>query len=385
VSGLASILIALALATIPPVARGDGPTIRWEVDPSGATTGVSVVGLSKVTLEAMASESLTPDRRAQVFAIAAGDPKATDRPRMLGTYRVDGTTYRFTPSYPFDRGRAYTATFRPILIPGGSGAEVSSIYTVPKRVKASTSLIQVTPSADQVPENLLKFYFTFSSAMSRGEVYDRVRLLKDDGKPVDLPFLRLGEELWDPTGTRLTVLIDPGRIKRGLRPREENGPVLEAGRRYTLVIDRGWPDADGDPLALEVRKSFRAGPADETQPDPRTWTIDRPSASTRQPLTITFPESLDRGLLASALDLVNLDGKPVAGRLEIKADETRWEFTPETAWAEGELQLLIDADLEDLAGNSILRPFEVDIQRDTPLRPEPKVIHLPIVIRAKGK
>ena len=246
-------------------------------------------------------------------------------------------------------------------------------------------MTRVSPSSDRLPENLLKFYLYFSSPMSRGEVYDRVRLLKDDGQAVDFPFLRLGEELWDPSGTRLTLLIDPGRIKRGLKPREEHGPVLEAGRTYTLVIDPAWPDAEGDPLGAEFRKTFRTGPADETQPDPKTWSIARPAPSTREPLVLTFPESLDRALIDSALVLVDPKGEEVDGRLEIEANETRWRFTPEAPWLEGEYKLQIENDLEDLAGNSIRRPFEVDIQRDTPLRPEARFIHLPIPIRAKGR
>jgi hypothetical protein len=391
VSGYRLLSMALVLAIALPVASlgqatTAGPTIRWEVDPSGSTSGVSVVGLPPDALKALADPAWTAERRAGVFSIAieTGGPNRSDRPSMMGTCRVEGDLLRFTPRYPFDRGRTYSATFRPALLPGGSGIDVTSSRLIPKPVRAVTVVTRVTPSSDRVPENLLKFYLYFSSPMSRGEVYDRVRLLKADGQAVDLPFLRLAEELWDPSGTRLTLLIDPGRIKRGLRPREENGPVLEAGKTYTLVIDRGWPDAEGDPLGSEYRKTFRAELADETQPDPKTWKIARPSSSTREPLALTFPEPLDRALIESALTLVDPKGEPVAGHLEIKANETRWEFTPEAPWVEGDYQLLVDADLEDLAGNSILRPFEVDVQRDTPLRPEAKVIRLPIAIRPRG-
>ena len=366
--------------------RAAGPTIRWEVDPSGATIGVSVVGLSPDALRALGDPSWTAERRTEIFSIAIelGGPKRPDRPNMMGSCRVEGDSLRFTPRYPFDRGRTYSATFRPALLPGGSGAEVTSNHRIPKPSRAATSVTKVTPSADCVPENLLKFYLFFSAPMSRGEVYDRVRLLKEDGRPVDLPFLRIAEELWDPTGTRLTLLIDPGRIKRGLKPREENGPVLEAGRAYALVIDRGWPDAEGDPLDKEFRKTFRAEAPDETQPDPKTWKIVRPAASTREPLTLIFPEPLDRALIGSGLTLVDAGGDLIAGQVEIGAKETRWGFTPEAPWIEGAYQLLVDADLEDLAGNSILRPFEVDVQRDTPTRPESKIIRLSIAISPKG-
>ena len=60
---------------------------------------------------------------------------------------------------------------------------------------------------------------------------------------MDAPFLELDEELWSPDGDSLHLVFDPGRIKRGLKPREEVGPVLEAGKSYSLVIDREWVDA----------------------------------------------------------------------------------------------------------------------------------------------
>ena len=203
---------------------------------------------------------------------------------MLGTCRVEGDALRFTPRYPFDRGRTYLATFRPSLMPGGSGPDVTSSHLVPRPARAVTTLTRISPMGDRVPENLLKFYLTFSSPMARGEVYDRVRLLKADGQAVDLPFLRIAEELWDPTGTRLTLLIDPGRIKRGLKPREESGPVLEAGRVYTLVIDAGWPDAEGrSRSAWRLGSRFRRDRPTRPSPTRNPGEIEQPTGSTREP------------------------------------------------------------------------------------------------------
>ena len=368
---------SLAIATPP------GVVIVPEVDRSGTTTGVKVVGLSQEASKSLADPSWSACRLADLFQIAVEveGPKPTGLPAMLGSYHVDADSIRFVPRYPFDRGRSYSATFRPSLVPGGSGPEVSRRFTIARNRKGSTSVVRVTPSGDRLPENLLKFYLHFSAPMSRGQVYDRVRLLKEDGQAVDLPFLRLAEELWDPTGTRLTLLVDPGRIKRGLKPREEFGPVLEAGRRYTLAIDRGWLDAEGEPLAGDFRKPFLAVAADEGQPDPKNWAIDRPVAESRSPLRIRFPESLDGALVESALRLLDPRGDEVAGKLAIGPGEASWSFTPEAPWPAGTYQLVVDADLEDLAGNSILRPFEVDVQRDTPSRPEAQSIRIPISIR----
>jgi hypothetical protein len=41
--------------------------------------------------------------------------------------------------------------------------------------------------------------------------------------------------------------------------------------------------------------------------------------------------------------------------------ERRWQFAPGEPWHEGDYRLVIGADLEDVAGNSVARPFEVDV------------------------
>ena len=51
-------------------------------------------------------------------------------------------------------------------------------------------------------------------------------------------WIGINQELWDPGMQRLTLLLDPGRIKRGV------GPNLEAG----LALERGEVDVGSDPL-----------------------------------------------------------------------------------------------------------------------------------------
>ena len=119
---------------------------------------------------------------------------------------------------------------------------------------------RVYPSADTLPENLLKFYVHFTGPMSRGNIYDHIRLRDESGREVELPFLEIDEELWDATTTRLTLIIDPGRIKRGVRPLEEIGPALEAGKSYTLAIGREWRDGAGNPLKEISRKCSKSRP-----------------------------------------------------------------------------------------------------------------------------
>lgn len=63
-------------------------------------------------------------------------------------------------------------------------------------------------------------------------------------------------QLWHPTGhRRLTVLLDPARIKRGLASHRQVGYPLRSGEPFRLVVDDGFRDARGDtvPAALTLR------------------------------------------------------------------------------------------------------------------------------------
>ena len=57
------------------------------------------------------------------------------------------------------------------------------------------------------------------------------------------------------------------------------GPPIADGKRYTLVIDREWRDANGVAMVEPFRKTFRGGPAVRQPPDPKTWTITAPPAA----------------------------------------------------------------------------------------------------------
>jgi hypothetical protein len=285
-----------------------------------------------------------------IFAIYAGEG---DVPPLVGTYAVEGGSLAFRPRFPIAPGMHVRAVFH---APGGR--DVAAAFDLPKAapLASTTRVAHVYPSTDLLPENELKFYIYFSAPVQKGEAWTRIHLLNQQGQPVELPFLEIDQELWDRDNMRLTVLFDPGRIKRGLLPLKEMGPAIEEGRSYTLVIDREWPDGRGAPLAEPFRKPFRVGPPDRTPIDPAKWRIAPPRAGTREALTIVFGEPLDYALLQHS---IRIDG--VTGKAEVARGETEWRFTPEQPWSGRDYQVTIDTSLEDLAGNRVGRAFDVDV------------------------
>lgn len=228
--------------------------------------------------------------------------------------------------------------------------------------RPATRVLAVYPSAPEVPANLLRFYLEFSAPMREDVALDHVRLIDDSGRVVQGAFLELREELWDPARRRLTLLLDPGRIKRGLRSHQELGSALVEGRTYRLIIGGAWPDATGRQLAGQSETRFRVGSADRTTPRLEAWKVFVPREGTRDPLRVRFEKPLDHALAAVLLRPVD-DRGVIDGRVTLADDDQVWLFTPSLPWRPP-VVLQVDPHLEDLAGNSIARAFDVDRQSE---------------------
>jgi hypothetical protein len=296
----------------------------------------------------------TPPGRgwAEVFAVYAGSGNV---PPMVGSYAVEDGALVFRPAFPPAAGVRYRAVFR---APGSSAVE-RAFDGPAKQTTPAARVERVYPSGDLLPCNLLRLYVYFSAPMSQGEAGRRMRLLDAQGKEVPQVFLP-GEELWDPQYRRLTVTFDPGRIKRGLTSNVAMGPPIVEERRYTLVIDREWPDARDVPMVEGFRKAFRGGPVERVKPDPAQWRVTPPAAGSSAALVVAFPRSMNYVLLQRMIEVVR-DGRQVAGAVTVDRAETRWLFTPHEAWKAGEYRLSINTGLEDLAGNSIAQAFDIDV------------------------
>lgn len=346
-----------------------------------------VKGLSENEFQELTRSKLDREQWTALFSIYVDTSQKEDRtklPPVLGSYRIENKTLIFEPRFPLTPGIRYQAAFEPARLPKSDRDKTQTVvagFTIPKaHPTPSTKVERVYPTTDLLPENQLKFYIHFSASMSKGEAYQHVHLVKSNGKEVDLPFLRLDEELWDQKQTRFTLLFDPGRIKRGLKPREEAGPALEEGKSYTLVIDSDWIDAAGNPLKESFRKSFRAGPPDDHPIDPKTWKLHSPAAGSRDSLLVVFPKPLDHALLERVIGIDDSAGHPLEGTIAVTDKETRWSFTPQQAWQPGDYHLMADTALEDLAGNSIGRPFEVDVFHPIQRQVKSETVKIPFQI-----
>jgi hypothetical protein len=311
-----------------------------------------------------------------VFTVYAG---AGDVPPLLGSYAVEGGALVFHPKFPIAPGVHYRAVFRS---PSG-GAPIEKAFDGPPRpVNRVAHVEQVYPSGDVWPSNQLRLYIFFSAPMSRGEAAQHIHVRDGSGQELNgshAVFLP-GEELWDPGFRRLTMTFDPGRIKRGLTSNESIGPPVVEGKHYTLTIDPDWPDARGVPMIEGFRKTFRGGPAARIPPDPTRWNLTAPRTSTKEALVVDFPAPMNYPLLQRMLKVSNAGGS-VAGTVSVAREESEWRFAPERPWTAGNYQLVVDTGLEDLAGNRIGQPFDLDVFDRVTEHITSKTVSVPFTVR----
>ncbi len=244
-----------------------------------------------------------------------------------------------------------------------------------------TEIETLFPTAEVLPENTLRFYLQFTAPMTRGNVYRHIHLLDEKGNAIEAPFLELDEELWSRDGKRLTLLFDPGRVKRGLTPREEDGPILEDGKKYTLIVDKDWEDETGFPLRESLKKLFRVTKPDTAPIEPNLWKVFAPQEANTG-LKVTFEKPLDRALAERMLRVCDSEGTVVAVVVTVNPTQTGVEIAPITKpWRAGKYRLVIDKRLEDVCGNRVGVAFELDPLRPAPVEPEAKFVELPFVVK----
>ena len=353
-----------------PAPPSDGATalsVDWAPAPDGA--GLEIAGWTSRELAAL--RALNPEdrrRHISIRPVALRPAAAEAAPAMAGRFEVAETTVVFRPRFPFTEGASYRVRVERPLGRGGTryqtGVEVLTINR-PRRVPESTVRVTgIFPSGPAVPVNLLRVYVHFSGPMSDGYAARHVRLQGGNPvRPLSGALAPLTPELWDGSRQRLTLLLDPARIKRGLAPNLQAGYPLDEGDQVTVVVDADYPDAGGAPLGEGAERRYLVGPAERRRVDPGRWRVTAPRAGTHQPLLVTLDRSLDCALLARLLRVAGPDGSTVRGRSEVGGAELSWKLMPDDPWVPGPHRLVVDGRLEDVAGNSVVRVFDRDLDR----------------------
>lgn len=305
------------------------------------TGNVVVTGLAEQDSKTLLSE---PDR----LRLRLGN--ATSERGMLLLVKAQGADLVIAPRFPLRPGNHYRIDL------ALEDEDVTLAFRLPATPPRAPEISGFFPSQAVIPANALRLYVQFSEPMARGQLAKSVRLVRADGSEVESPFLKLDAELWDPSQTRATLLLDPGRIKQGLGPNLVAGPALISGEAYRLVIQSNMTSARGATIGKDTEIAFRAGPSERHAIVPENWRAEAPSAGSLAPLSVAFDRIMDSGTVARLLSVEDHAGNRIEGR--ISTDGGSWTLLPKRPWLVGHYRLRIEPTVEDVAGNMISAPFD---------------------------
>jgi hypothetical protein len=332
-----SFLVFFSACTFKEDKSNDKPTISllWE--------GQKAVGIS-------IPKNLTNTVESKTISVRLAG--AGEQPIILGNYDIQEGNVLFRPLIPFTPGLSYHIFVDTVFM---------GVVTIPQPDnREKPVLLSIYPTSDTLPENLLKMYLQFSKPMRAGNSLQHITLVNAHNDTLPAPFLALQPELWNKEGTLLTLWLDPGRIKKDLQPNKAMGPPLGEGENITMIVAPTWKDREGAPLDQKYTKHFYVTTSDRKSPIPNTWHVSAPEGGTQQPLEISFGEPLDYALLQETIGIQGEEGESVSGSISLKEGERKLYFIPNASWIKGSYYIVIASRLEDLAGNNLSRPFEVD-------------------------
>jgi hypothetical protein len=359
------------------------PSLTVDADPYQSTSkGITVANLDPDLMTCLgrylqAGGPLQSILRVNV--VPTGESIDDDLPDVFGHCQILEDGVRFMPHFPFERGLRYRASFDPR--PFGRG-ELSDMLKIEFSLPGEQSVLpmqvkHIFPSSRCLPENLLRFYVCFSNSMQRSRARSEITLLGSDGKPAPDALYRAPVELWDRSMQHLTILLDPGRLKRGVGPNRELGPPLKTGQIYTLAVGAGMTDLSGRQLGETVYKRFYVTDPVREPVAVERWKIVPPVTDSCQPLVLTFPRPLDWALLPHSITIASTCGQPIDGHVEIDECETRWSFVSTLPWVPGSYHVRIASSLEDVCGNNVIAAFDRTLRSGSDLASEPTGCSIP--------
>jgi hypothetical protein len=212
--------------------------------------------------------------------------------------------------------------------------------------------ITISPEAKVLPANTLRFYIHFSRPGEAHFDREQLRLINEEGQVVPDPFLVLSQELWSHDGSRLTVLMEPGRIKRGMGEDPSHEPAFVVGRTYSLVITA---------LGQTARHTFRVSDPVLEAIEETGWRIVSPNVGSLDPAILHFDRVMDAALCEDEIGMMTTSGEVVQTHVSLSPDGTTMEFIPKRPWSAEEHSFVVSDRLEDVCGNRLGEALDHDI------------------------
>lgn len=220
------------------------------------------------------------------------------------------------------------------------------------------SVVNIYPTSDSLPVNILRFYIEFSHPMQELGILNHIKLTTEDGRNITGVFFENQYELWNEDRTKVTLIVDPGRVKTGLLAHNTLGRAFDYGKTYFLTVDSLLRDFNDENLNQVFSKKFNAVSEDTTAPNLSNWSVSCPIANTGDFLKIDFNDKIDHISAKTLIKVVDDNGQLVVGKIILGKNESAWIFKPEHKWKKGAYNLIVNSRLEDIAANSLNGIFD---------------------------
>ena len=270
---------------------------------------------------------------------------------VQGKYKFKDNHLEFTPYFPFERGFKYVVRYRSLN--NAAHFSYQSFLIGEEGPTEKAEVIGIYPSADILPENLLRFYIYFNTPMKKGQSLIHIQLTDSEGNVDSRAFMEFKYELWSSDRKRLTILFDPGRIKRGVATNLELGPALQEGESYELKILGSWQDIYGNEMIKDFTKRFMTEKAYRQHINISNWEIQEPSLHSFDTLNIYCDRLMDHALIQSMIEIQDEHKNPITGHWHTSENEQNLHFVAENEWASGKYRIFFRKELEDIAGNNL--------------------------------
>ena len=203
-----------------------------------------------------------------------------------------------------------------------------------------------------LPANTLRFYLHFPRSGEAHFDRDQLWLLNEEEEVVRDPFLVLSQELWSPDGSRLTVLMEPGRIKRGLGADPTHDPALVVGRAYSLLVTA---------LGQAVRHTFRVSDPVLEAVNETYWRLVSPTTGSLDPAIVHFGRVMNAALCEDEIGVLTYSGEVVQTRVSLAQTEPQRRLPRATLGEPGKYRLVVSERLEDVCGNRLGEALDHDL------------------------
>ena len=322
---------------------------------------IYLAGLDKTTVEFLVSKNLSSVEWSSFFRVSID---GSERP-ILGKYEVQEEELVFKPRFLPDPNVSYVAVFSPKELQGIVRRPVS-LKDLNKKIRfkpynlGRTKIQAIYPLAEILPSNVLRIYLEFTQPMGLENPYHFLSIEDLNGKSVEEPFVEVETGLWNPDRTRLTLLLHPGRIKRGVGPNVTKGEIFEMSNTYYLKISKEWMDAQGIPLGSDVEKRIEINEPLRSKLSMEEWEVKIPTLGTSEPAKIHVDRLLDYFLVKRLISFHDEDANIIIGEVVFDASKMEIIFVPETIWQNKNYYIMVNNRLEDVSGNTPLNAFDYE-------------------------